>query len=152
VDRLGPADYEGLSRLYADGDSADEAPPFFDAAMLRNGVYFGIREGGILIAAAGTHVLAPDEGVAGIGNVYVRRDRRGHGLGRSVTAAVTGELLQLGLRTVGLNVEESNVTAIRVYERLGFRRSCEYREGIAIYRGAKARSADTAACRDRAEP
>jgi len=31
-----------------------------------------------------------------------------------------------------LNVDESNAAALRVYERLGFERYCEYREGIAI--------------------
>jgi len=48
-----------------------------------------------------------------------------------VTAAVTAELLRLHVRTVALNVAESNHAAIRVYERLGFRHYCDYREGIA---------------------
>jgi ribosomal protein S18 acetylase RimI-like enzyme len=129
--RLAPADLDELARLYADGDAAGETPPFFDAGMLRHGVYFGIRENGALVAAAGTHVLAPTESVAAIGNVYSRRDRRGHGFGLQVTAAVTAELLRLSVRTVALNVAESNRAAIRVYERLGFRRYCDYREGIA---------------------
>ena len=129
--RLGPADHEALTHLYEDGNAAGEAPPFFDLAMLQSGTYFGIREGGLLAAAAGTHVFAPQEGVAGIGNVYTRRDCRGRGLGLRVTAAVTANLLRMGLRTVALNVDENNGAAIRVYERLGFRRYCEYREGIA---------------------
>lgn len=120
--RLGPADYEVLASLYADGDAAGERPQFFDAAMLRHGVYYGIREGGVLVAAAGTHVLAEPEGVAGIGNVYTRRDRRGSGLGSGVTAAVTAELLRRRVGTVALNVHEDNAAAIRVYERLGFAR------------------------------
>jgi len=137
VVRLGPADYDALVSLHRDGDAAGEAPPFFDAGMLRHGVYYGIREGGAIVAAAGTHVLAEQEGVAGIGNVYTRRDRRGRGLGAQVSGAVTAELLWMGLRTVVLNVDESNAAAIRVYERLGFERYCEYREGIAIYEGAR---------------
>lgn len=130
--RLGPADYEALASLYADGDAAGERPLFFDAAMLRHGVYYGICESGVLVAAAGTHVLAEQEGVAGIGNVYTRRDRRGSGLGSEVTAAVTAELLRRRVGTVALNVSENNAAAIRVYERLGFARYCAYREGIAI--------------------
>ena len=127
--RLAPVDLGELTRLYADGDAAGEAPPFFDAGMLRHGVYFGIRENGALVAAAGTHVLAASESVAAIGNVYTRRDRRGRGFGRQVTAAVTAELLRLNLRTVALNVEETNHSAIQIYEGLGFGRYCEYREG-----------------------
>ena len=129
--RLGPADAVALARLYADGAPAGEAPPFFHAGMLGSGVYYGIRQQGELIAAAGTHVLAPEESVAAIGNVYTRRDRRGRGLGSRVTAAVAAELLARGLPTIALNVEAAN-PAIRIYERLGFARYCEYREGIAI--------------------
>jgi len=129
--RLAPADLDELARLYADGDAAGETPPFFDAGMLRHGVYFGIRMHGALVAAAGTHALAAGESTAAIGNVYTKRERRGQGFGMQVTAAVTAELLRLHLRTVALNVEESNSAAIRVYERLGFKRYCEYREGIA---------------------
>jgi ribosomal protein S18 acetylase RimI-like enzyme len=132
--RLGSEDYEALRALYSDGDAAGERPPFFDAGMLRHGVFYGIREGERLAAAAGTHVLAEQEGVAGIGNVYTRRDRRGRGLGLQVTAAVTAELLRKRIATVALNVEDGNAAAIRVYEKLGFRQYCEYREGPAIRR------------------
>jgi ribosomal protein S18 acetylase RimI-like enzyme len=132
--RLGPEDYEALTALYADGDGAGERPPFFDAGMLRRGVSYGIREGDRLAAAAGTHVLDEQEGVAGIGNVYTRRDRRGRGLGLQVTAAVTAELLQRQIATVALNVEENNAAAIHVYEKLGFQQYCGYREGLAVRR------------------
>ena len=130
--RLGPADYEALVSLHRDGDAAGEAPPFFDAGMLRHGVYYGIREGVAIVAAAGTHVLAEGESVAGIGNVYTRRDRRRRGLGAQVSGAVTAELMRLGVRTVVLNVDENNAAALRVYQGLGFERYCEYREGTAI--------------------
>ena len=132
--RLGPADYERLASLYMDGDATGETPPFFDAGMLRHGVYYGICEGRAIVAAAGTHVLAEQESVAAIGNVYTRRDRRGGGLAGEATGAVTAELLRLGVRTVVLNVGEANAAAMRVYERLGFERYCEYREGIATFR------------------
>jgi len=129
--RLGPADYEALASLHRDGDAAGEAPPFFNAGMLQHGIYYGIREGAAIVAAAGTHVLAGQEGVAAIGNVYTRRDRRGRGFGAQVSGAVTAEILRLGLRTVALNVGQSNAAALCIYERLGFARYCTYREGIA---------------------
>ncbi len=104
----------------------------FYASMVTDGVFFGVYKGEDLIAAAGTHLVARDEGAAAIGNVYVRRDRRGRGLGRAVTAAVLHELA--GIETVGLNVRADNDAAIRVYESLGFVRYCEFREALATAR------------------
>jgi GNAT superfamily N-acetyltransferase len=132
VVRLSPADLDTLQRLYADGQSTGEAPDFFAASMLARGVFFGIREGEALIAAAGTHVVSPSEGVAAIGNVYTRRDRRGQGLAARVLGAVTAELVSVGLRTLALNVSQKNEAAIRVYERLGFSRYCPFYEGLAV--------------------
>ncbi|MGE5571210.1 MAG: GNAT family N-acetyltransferase [Rhodospirillales bacterium] len=125
--RLSSADLEDLERLYADGLAAGETPHFFYPAMLDEGVFYGVREGRELIAAAGTHLVVPAEGVAAVGNVYTRRDRRGRGLAARTTSAVVNELAGL---TVALNVGIRNEAAIRVYERLGFRRYCNYFEGI----------------------
>ena len=97
--------------------------------MVSDGVFFGVYKGEALIAAAGTHLVAREESAAAIGNVYVRRDRRGGGLGRAVTAAVLHELA--GIATVGLNVRADNDAAIRVYESLGFVRHCDFREALA---------------------
>ncbi|MFN7992169.1 MAG: GNAT family N-acetyltransferase [Bryobacteraceae bacterium] len=130
--RLTRADYDELARLYADGAPTGETPQFFDPAMLTHGIYFGVREGLEIVAAAGTHVLAPGEGVAAIGNVYTRRDRRNRGLAQQATSAVTAELLGRTLPVIVLNVAEHNVAARRAYERLGFRTHCEYREGLAM--------------------
>ena len=129
--RLGLSDYQALRALYADGEPHGEAPPFFSQATLEHGVYHGIREGAELVAAAGTHVFAPEEDVAGIDNVYTRRDRRGRGLGRRVTAGVVAELAARAIGAIALNVATGNAPAIRIYERLGFRRYCEYFEGVA---------------------
>jgi ribosomal protein S18 acetylase RimI-like enzyme len=131
VARLGPADLEALEHLFADGDAAGERPGFFTASMLQEGVYFGVREGGELIAAAGTHLVAEAEGVAAIGNVYTRRDRRGRGLATHLVAAVAAELLGRRVQTIALNVSRENAPAIRVYERLGFRHYCDFVEGLA---------------------
>jgi ribosomal protein S18 acetylase RimI-like enzyme len=129
VARLGAGDVPALEALYADGESTGESPDFFYGSMVTDGVFFGVYKGASLIAAAGTHLVARDEGAAAIGNVYVRRDRRGRGLGRAVTAAVLHELA--GIETVGLNVRADNDAAIRVYESLGFVRHCEFREALA---------------------
>jgi RimJ/RimL family protein N-acetyltransferase len=46
---------------------------------------------------------------------------------------VTAELLRLGVGTVALNVAARNTAAIRVYERLGLGRYCEFVEGLASH-------------------
>jgi ribosomal protein S18 acetylase RimI-like enzyme len=129
VTRLGAKDVVAIERLYADGESAGESPDFFYPSMVTDGVFFGVYKGEELIAAAGTHLVSREEGAAAIGNVYVRRDRRGGGLGRAVTAAVIHELA--GIETIGLNVRADNDAAIRVYESLGFVRHCEFYEALA---------------------
>jgi ribosomal protein S18 acetylase RimI-like enzyme len=129
VTRLGAKDVAAIERLYADGESAGESPDFFYPSMVTDGVFFGVYKGEELIAAAGTHLVSREEGAAAIGNVYVRRDRRGGGLGRAVTAAVIHELA--GIETIGLNVRADNDAAIRVYESLGFVRHCEFHEALA---------------------
>ncbi len=129
TERLGPADYSQLVRLYEDGEPTGDRPAFFQQASLGDGVYFGIREQGQLVAAAGTLVFGREQSVACIGNVYTRRDRRGRGLASLTTSAVAGELQRLGVATIALNVRADNGPATRVYERLGFSRYCDYWEG-----------------------
>ena len=128
--RLGVKDVPALHALYADGESSGESPDFFFPAMVADGVFHGIYEGGALVAAAGTHLLARGEGIAAIGNVYTRRDRRGRGLGRLATSAVLGELT--GVETVGLNVRADNDAALHLYESLGFARRCQFYEALAL--------------------
>jgi ribosomal protein S18 acetylase RimI-like enzyme len=128
--RLGASDVPALQALYADGESSGESPDFFFPSMVADGVFHGIYEGRVLVAVAGTHLLARAEGVAAIGNVYTRHDRRGRGLGRLVTSAVLGELA--GVETIGLNVRADNDAALHLYESLGFARHCQFYEALAM--------------------
>lgn len=132
AERLGIADLPALERLYANGDVNGERPDFFYPEMLDGGVYFGVREGAELIAAAGTHLCEPSESVGAIGNVYTRRDQRGLGLATRTVGAVTAELLAMRLRHIVLGVKSANSAARTVYERLGFRPHCLYEEGVAV--------------------
>jgi ribosomal protein S18 acetylase RimI-like enzyme len=131
IDALTGADLDEIAGLYRDGAGRDESPDFFFASMLEQGTFRGIRENGRLVAVAGTHLMAPSLGVCAIGNVYTRRDSRGRGLAGRVTAAVVTHALRCGATTVVLNVRQSNASARRVYERLGFREYCEFVEGSA---------------------
>lgn len=127
--RLGARDVPALQDLYGDGESSGESPDFFFPSMVGDGVFHGIYEGAALVAAAGTHLVAREEGAAAIGNVYTRRDRRGRGLGRVVMNAVLDELA--GVETVGLNVRADNDAALHLYDSLGFARHCQFYEAIA---------------------
>ena len=126
--RLGAPDVEALQRLYADGEASGESPDFFFPSMVTDGVFHGVRDGGELNAAAGTHLVSRDEGIACIGNVYTRRDSRGRGLARQVVSAVVADLT--GIETIGLNVRADNPAAIHLYESLGFVRHCEFFEAL----------------------
>ena len=140
VVRLSSSQRSAVEQLYADGDACGERPDFFFPSMLDQGAFHGLWENGQLLAVAGTHLVAPTEDVAAVGNVYTRRDRRGRGLAAAVTSAVVDELLRMRIRTIVLNVNQSNAAAIRVYERLGFRRHCSYFEGLAEVVSTSARS------------
>jgi ribosomal protein S18 acetylase RimI-like enzyme len=134
VVRLTLTHRQALEGLYADGEPTGEAPEFFLPWMLENGVYFGIAEEADLIAAAGTHLVVPQESVAAIGCVYTKRDHRHRGLATRATSAVVAELLRMNLQTIALNVNVSNTTASRIYEKLGFYNYCTFKEGLAVGR------------------
>lgn len=132
VERLGPGHLAALEALYSDGAAAGESPDFFDAEMLAQGVFFGAWQGGALVAAAGTHLVAPEVGVAAVGNVYTRRGWRGRGLAGSVTWAVLGALhAAYPELLIALNVSQHNPAAMAVYRRLGFEPYCAFYEGLA---------------------
>jgi predicted GNAT family acetyltransferase len=130
--RLGRGDIDALRRLFLDGEASGEAPEWFTPEMLDQRTYFGIFEQGELIAAGGTHVLSANDGVAGLGNIYTRRDRRGRGLGAEITRAIVNRLLTIRIRMIALNVRSNNDVAVRLYERLGFRQYCSFYEAIVV--------------------
>jgi GNAT superfamily N-acetyltransferase len=115
-----------LAELYALGGG-----PAFSAAQLEHGVFFGAFADRLLVAVAGTHLVSPTYGVAGVGNVFTHPEYRGRGDGTVVTSAVVAELLARGIGDVVLNVNQANQVAIGIYERLGFERYCPFLEGPA---------------------
>ena len=127
--RLDQADARHLNRLYQLGFNA-----YLPDEAVGAGIYYGVRRGTRLIAAAGTHVISPQLGIAAVGNVYTHREYRGQGLGKVVTSAVTAELFR-SCDTVVLNVRADNPPALAVYRALGYRTATEFEERL-IHREA----------------
>jgi predicted GNAT family acetyltransferase len=61
-----------------------------------------------------------------VGGVYVLPEYRGLGIGRRMTAAFTGELIQQG-RGLTLFVKKNNPAARSIYDRAGFTAAADYR-------------------------
>lgn len=113
--RLDQGDTRHLNRLYELGLTS-----WLPTEAVAAGIYYGVRRGTRLIAAAGTHVISPTYGIAAVGNVYTNREYRGQGLAKVVTSAVTSELLR-SVDTVVLNVRADNPPALATYRALGYR-------------------------------
>lgn len=101
---------------------------WFDPRMLETGQYVGIRgEQGELVSVAGIHVYSPEYKIAAIGNITTLPDKRGQGLGTTITAGLCKKLLKT-VDMIGLNVRSDNASAIRAYEKVGFEVVATYHE------------------------
>ena len=125
--RLGASDMGSLTDFYAAGGVNSFSPEH-----LEHNVFYGIFENDKLVAAAGTHLVSRTYGVAAIGSVYTTPGCRGRGYGTATTSAVIGDLVRQGIRDIVLTVGHDNEGAIRIYERLGFRRHCPIVAGPAV--------------------
>ncbi len=128
--RLLPAEIGDLNRLYDLGFTS-----WLPAAAISQGVYYGVRSGGRLIAAAGTHVISPEARLAAVGNVLTQREFRGRGFAKMTTSSVTQELLR-SCDQVILNVRADNPPALAAYRALGYQEHCRFEERLAHRRGA----------------
>ena len=127
--RLVPSDIGELNRLYDLGLTS-----WLPAESVAHGAYYGIRAGGRLVAAAGTHVISRDMRLAAVGNVMTNRDHRNRGYAKIVTGAVTQELLRFCDEVV-LNVRSDNPPALAAYRALGYREHIRFEERLVHRRG-----------------
>lgn len=112
-------------------DGRDILDVAFADEMVRTGNYWGVIHMGELIAMGGTHLIAPGQRLAAVGNVMVHPYYRAQGFGSLVSSAVVGALIRDGIETIVLNVRQDNPAALRLYSRLGFETVCTYMEGFA---------------------
>ncbi len=124
VERLLPSDAMELNRLYQLGFGAWLPPQ-----AISEGVYYGLRVRGRLVAAAGTHVVSSSARLAVVGNVLTHAEFRGRGYATAVTGAVTAELL-LSCDHVALNVRADNPPAISAYRHLGYVEHVRFEERL----------------------
>jgi ribosomal protein S18 acetylase RimI-like enzyme len=124
VQRLLPVEIGELNRLYQLGFAS-----WLPSTAIADGVYYGMRVNGRLIAAAGTHVVSPTARLAVVGNVLTHTDFRGRGFATAVTGAVTAELLRTCDQVV-LNVRADNPPAINAYRHLGYAEHARFEERL----------------------
>jgi RimJ/RimL family protein N-acetyltransferase len=124
VARLLPVEIGELNRLYQLGFAS-----WLPASAIDDGVYYGVRVGGRLVAAAGTHVISPLGRLAVVGNVLTHAHYRGRGFATATTGAVTAELLRFCDQVV-LNVRSDNPPALQAYRRLGYQEHVRFEERL----------------------
>jgi ribosomal protein S18 acetylase RimI-like enzyme len=124
VQRLLPVEIGELNRLYQLGFAS-----WLPSTAIADGVYYGMRVNGQLVAAAGTHVISPSNRLAVVGNVLTHVDFRGRGFATAVTGAVTADLLRTSDQVV-LNVRADNPPAINAYRRLGYAEHARFEERL----------------------
>ncbi len=124
IERLAPTDAGELNRLYRLGFGSWLPPQ-----AVAEGIYYGIRVNGRLVAAAGTHVIGRRARIAVVGNVLTQPEFRGRGYAQATTTAVTAKLLEFCDHVV-LNVRADNPPALNAYRRLGFVEHVRFEERL----------------------
>ncbi|NVM35444.1 MAG: GNAT family N-acetyltransferase [Candidatus Lokiarchaeota archaeon] len=118
-------DKPNLLSLYQ--DSYPEG--YFVPYMLKSGKYYGVNVDKKIVSVAGVHVYSPLYNIAVLGNITTHPNFRGRGLAKKCTAQLLksfeGEVDQ-----IGLNVKKDNISALRLYENLGFRIHSTYKEAF----------------------
>jgi ribosomal protein S18 acetylase RimI-like enzyme len=128
--RILPIEVGELNRLYQLGFAS-----WLPSSAVAEGVYYGVRVGGRLVAAAGTHVVSTSARLGVVGNVFTHADYRGRGYATAVTGAVTAELLR-SCDQVVLNVRSDNPPALNAYRRLGYAEHVRFEERLVHRLGA----------------
>jgi RimJ/RimL family protein N-acetyltransferase len=94
---------------------------FFEPCQLETGVYFGLFFEEQLMSISGTHVYAPREGIAVLGNIVTHKEYRNRGYSHVCTAKLLKYLFEHGCGVISLQVGAENLTAIACYRHLGFK-------------------------------
>ena len=105
------------------------APDAFSPLQIDRGVFFGHYAGEELLAVGGTHIVDFTGGIAAIGNMYTHPAYRRRGHSAAILRAIVRELLERGVTTIVLNVDQRNPGAQALYLAHGFIVHVPYYEG-----------------------
>jgi ribosomal protein S18 acetylase RimI-like enzyme len=127
----GEADLPKLNEFFDKLKKSSDYTGFWVPQQLKTDLYVVAEDDqGEIIAVAGTHFETPM--TVQIGNVHVLSEHRQKGLGTALSTAVCLGIVRFH-RTPTLFVNENNITAQKMYEKIGFK---EYNEYI-FYKGIK---------------
>jgi ribosomal protein S18 acetylase RimI-like enzyme len=122
IDVLGDDDADAMADLVA-----RTAPGPWAPRTRELGTYIGVHEDGALVAMAGERFQPP--GWSEVSAVCTDPSARGRGLAARLTTEMTRRIRERG-DTPFLHVAQVNESAIRVYERLGFRTRADLVVGL----------------------
>lgn len=108
--------------------------PTFSPDQLHNGLYYGVRRHGALVAVGGTHLINQRDQLATIGNVYTDPALRGNGYVRTIIAKLTQSLFDQGCTNIIHDVKSNDFATRQIYEPLGYRQVGSFWEGTARLR------------------
>jgi RimJ/RimL family protein N-acetyltransferase len=115
VSKVSKNDLEMLSKFYAEHHTEAWTPIQF-----RAGPHYCVKSDDQIVSAAGVHVAAPQ--IVQLGNIITDEAWRNRGFGTACTSALAADMASKG-RIISLFVRTDNVPAIRMYEKLGFRKA-----------------------------
>ncbi|MBQ0001849.1 MAG: ribosomal protein S18-alanine N-acetyltransferase [Clostridiales bacterium] len=92
---------------------------YFTYLTRKDAMFFVVEEKGKILGYMGL-ITVLDE--ADVTNVAVRRDRQREGIGQFLVSSMIRLAEDMGINMIHLEVRVGNETAIRLYERLGFKR------------------------------
>ncbi len=90
---------------------------YFTFLTREDAMFLVVEEKGRILGYCGL-LMVPDEG--DVTNVAVRRDRQREGIGHFLMDSLVRLASERGVTIIHLEVRESNKTALRLYERMGF--------------------------------
>ena len=118
--------YEKVIREFYDENYHDS---YYDSYMLKTGKYLGYFIENYLVTIAGVHVYSPIYKVAVLGNIATSKKFRRKGFAKTTIKNLLAHLLN-EVTDISLNVQDDNLSAIKLYQSLGFKKTHEYEEGF----------------------
>jgi ribosomal protein S18 acetylase RimI-like enzyme len=117
VERVSKDELPLLNQFYVEHHSGA-----WTQLQFKVGPYYCVKQDHKIVSAAGVHVVTPQ--TAQLGNIITDEAYRNRGYATACTGALASHLSASG-RVISLFVRTDNAPAIRMYEKLGFRKKRE---------------------------